>query len=629
MTNIAEIKEKIRLVDIISEKIKLAKKGVNFVGLCPFHNEKTPSFTISEKTDSYKCFGCGKSGDIFTFVMETENKSFIQAVEILAKKANVDFTFTNKKEYIKPLPRLEKLNKKMLSWFENDRKISNDTLLRMKITEGKEWMPKHEREVPVICFNYFKNEELTHIKFRAPKFINPDGKEEKSFKSSKDSELIFYNIDAIKDVDTAIICEGEIDCLTMVECGIYNSVSVPNGATTGANQRLEYLDNCFEYFTAKSKVILAVDNDFAGTKLKEELIRRLGKDKCYTIEYPDGCKDANDVLVKFGKDAVKELIANAKELPIDGIIETSNVLDTLVNWYENGYPKGIATHIAGFDHLLTFKTKELTIITGIPGHGKDEFLNLIMSRLVAHHNWKFAIASFEEETPVTMTKLMEKFNDKSFAFRKEKDSRITQSEFLNSLGLIDQNFFFINTSEVDISIDGILEKSKELVQKKGIKALVINPWNMLEHKIPAGYSETQYISEVLTKITNFLRIHDLHGFLIAHPFKTPKSKLTNKFEVPTLYSISGSANFFNKTHNGICVYRDYDDDTTEIYVQKCKQSWLGQIGSSKYKFNKELRTYEFLESSVNPKLEFYEMKPMEIDNHNAGIKSNYDIDLPF
>jgi twinkle protein len=158
-----------------------------------------------------------------------------------------------KREYVKPLPRLEKVSLKTIEFFES-RGISNNTLLRMQITEAKEFMPQFEKECQVICFNYFRGEELVNIKFRGP---------QKSFKMAKDAELVFYNLNEIQDQSEAIIVEGEIDLLSMIEAGIYNVVSVPNGASKGS-QKLEYLDNCWQYFEGKEKVVICTDNDEAG-----------------------------------------------------------------------------------------------------------------------------------------------------------------------------------------------------------------------------------------------------------------------------------------------------------------------------------------------------------------------------
>lgn len=492
--------------------------------------------------------------------------------------------FKPKKEYLKPLPRLEKLSAKTIKWFEENRKISNNTLLRLGVTEATEWMPQPNKEMTCICFNYLRDGELVNIKFRDAT---------KGFKMGKDAELIFYNLDAIKDEQTCIIVEGEIDCLTLHECGIYNAVSVPNGASKG-NQKLEYLDNCWNYFEGMNKVILAVDNDEAGTSLKNELSRRIGKEKCLTVDYPDGCKDLNDVLVNFGKNSVCQTIEAAKEIPLEGIMSLDEMYPTITDWFENGYPKGAKAGINGFDDLLTFAPGQLTMVTGIPGHGKDEFVNWIMANLAKNEGWSFGLCEFEEMPQQTVTKLMEKLTGKSFDFRKDASQRMTNQEFEYGVMMIDKYFTFINTEDVQTNVEGILDKAAEMVKRYGIKGFRINPWNWLEHFREPGISETEYVSQALTKIVSFAKKYQVHVFLVAHPTKIQKGK-DGKYEVPTLYSISGSANFFNKTHNGITVYRNVDNNNVDVYVQKVKQSWLGKIGHVGFFYNTYTRQYGLMD----------------------------------
>ncbi len=485
-----------------------------------------------------------------------------------------------KKEYTKPPARLEKLKPEAIKWFEG-RGISNNTLLRLDVTEAIEWMPSAQKEMTCICFNYYRDGQLVNIKYR-------DGK--KGFKLAKDAELIFYNLDGIKEETTCYIVEGEIDCLSLHEAGIYNVVSVPNGASKGS-QKLEYLDNCWQYFENKTKVVLAVDNDEAGNSLKDELARRIGKEKCFTVSYPEGCKDANDVLKVYGKDELIKTLAGAEAIPLEGIVGMDEIYDQITDWYNNGYPKGAAAKIEGFDPLLTFAPGQLTMITGIPGHGKDEFTNLIMANLAKHEDWSWGICGFEETPAQTTTKLIEKFTGKSFDFRINPHQRINADEFEYGVGMVDKYFKFINTEVVQTDVDGILEKAEQMVQRYGIKGFCLNPWNWIDHYRAEYMSETEYISAMLTKIITFSKKYQVHFFLVAHTTKIQKDKNTGKYEVPTLYSISGSANFFNKTHNGITVYRDYNTNNVDVYVQKVKQSWLGKMGFCSFSYDTFIRQY--------------------------------------
>jgi twinkle protein len=528
-------------------------------------NKRDRSLSVDLKTGAYNCHynGCDFRG---------------YAVDIKKEK----------KEYVKPPERLEKLSKKSIDWFES-RGISNNTLLRFGITESKEWMPQFEKEVTCICFNYKRGDELINIKYRGP---------QKSFKMCKDAELIFYNMDSVQGEEEIIIVEGEMDCLTFHESGIYNVVSVPNGASMG-NQKCEYVDNSWEMFESAKRIVLAVDNDNAGTSLREELARRLGKEKCYTVNYPDGCKDANEVLLKLGKESVKKLIQEKKEWPVEGVITMDEMYGTICDWYEKGYPPGAKAWIEGFDELLTFAPKQLTIITGIPTHGKDEFTNLILVKLADKNGWKIADCGFEEEAPQTVTKLIEKLIGKSFDFRVDPNHRVSVQEFEKGIYFVDQHFHFYNTETVECDIDSLISIAEILVKKYGINAVRFNPWNWIDANRPSGVSETDWVSQVLSKIIRFARKYGVHVFLIAHTTKMQKDKNTGKYIVPNLYDISGSAHFFNKTHNGITVYRD--DDSVDVYVQKVKQSWLGQKGYSTYRYNTYTRQYSFLSSSVSGK----------------------------
>jgi twinkle protein len=489
-----------------------------------------------------------------------------------------------KRQYVKPPARLEKLQKALIDRLEKERGISNNTLLRFGITESKEWMPQFEKEVICTCFNYYRGEELINIKFRGP---------QKSFKLAKDAELIFYNLNSIEGAEEIVIVEGEMDCLTLHECGIYNVVSVPNGASMGS-QKLEYLDNCWEYFEKAKRIVLAVDNDSAGLSLREELARRLGKERCYTIDYPEGCKDSNEVLMMYGKEAVSKMIAARKEWPIEGIITMDEMFHTICDWYENGYPKGARARIEGLDELLTFAPGQVTTITGIPGHGKDEYTNWIMANLARYEEWPWGVCGFEEEAEQTVTKIIEKYVGKSFDFRKDPSQRISVSEFENGIYFVDKYFHFYKTEAIDTDIDNLLSIAEQLVIKFGIKGLILNPWNWIENA--SGEEGTEYVSWAYSKIVRFARKRGVHVLVIAHTTKMQKDKITKKYEVPTLYSISGSAHFYNKTHNGITVYRD--EETVDVYVQKVKQHWFGQKGFSTYRYNTFTRQYEFLNCSV-------------------------------
>lgn len=580
--SIKELKSIAKLYDIVKDEITLKPSGSYFVTKCPFHNEKTPSFKIKKNDTHFKCFGCGAYGDVIDFIKIHKSLNFEDSVRYVANKINFELEETDT-EVQKPQPRLEKISKEFIDEFER-RGISNNTLLRFKITQSNEYMFKSETEIPVVCFNYYRNDELINIKFRG---------RNKDFKLSKNAELILYNLDALKNDDTAVIVEGEIDCLSMYEAGVYNCVSVPNGANA---TNLTYIDNCIDYLIDKKYIVIATDNDDAGKKLKEELCRRLDIDRCYELQYPDDCKDANDVLIKYGKDYLKQLTINAQPFPIKGIVEAPELLESIDYIYENGYPKGVKAGIQGFDEHFSLLEGLFTTVTGIPGSGKSEFIDLIMSKTAINNNWKWGVVSFENTPPVFhATKIIEKLSGKAFDFRVNPAHRISKDELEMFKAYLSEMFFFINTQDSDITLEGILKKISELVMRKGIKGVLIDPWNYIEHKIEPHESETQYISRALTTIRRAAIKLGIHIIIVAHPTKL--TKVNGKYEVPTLYNISGSAHFFNKTDNGLTVYRDFQTNEVTVYIQKIRFSFLGKLGSVKYNYNTLTRQYEYLENN--------------------------------
>lgn len=516
-------------------------------------NDKSLSCDLS--TGMFHCHYCGWSGCV-----ADNNKD--------------DWKFRNpqpmrnhRKEYVKPNKvGNSTLSDKLLAWFEC-RGITEPTLSAMKITEGLEWMPQKNKEINTVQFNYYRNGELINTKFRTG---------DKCFKLCSGAELLPYNIDSIKGQTECIITEGEMDALSFIEAGFTSVVSVPNGA----NANLSYLDDYIDdYFEDKETIYIAVDTDSKGVELRDELMRRLGAERCRVLTYGDDCKDANEHLQKFGKASLIECLKSAPETKLEGVFSVSDFETSLDALFENGMQKGLVIGHENFDKYCSFETKRLCIVTGIPGSGKSEFIDEIAERLNMRYQWRFAYFS-PENAPLAYhaSKLIEKFTGKKF-----DKKHLNPGEYRQVKEHLEQDFFFISPAS-DFKLDTILDKAKSLVRRKGIKALVIDPYNRLESQATGRMSETLYISETLDKLTAFAQRYDLMIILMAHPTKLPKNK-DGKIEAPTLYDISGSANFFNKADFGIVVHRDRDNNIVEVHIQKVKFRHLGEPGLALFKYN--------------------------------------------
>lgn len=658
------------------------------------------SLSINLETGVYNCHYCGFSGSVAETDLSTVRKQT--------------------KFYKRPVEREAKpLSEKLLTWFAG-RGISKDTLTLARISEGLEFMPQKGKEANTLQFNFYLNGELINTKFRTG---------DKNFKLVSGARLIPWNIDAIKDQQSCIITEGEIDALSFIECGFLNSVSVPNGAS----KNLDYLDDFIEsHFDDKESIYIAVDTDTKGVQLKDELLRRFGVERCRVIDYGEGCKDANEHLQKFGKESLANLIHNAPEPTMEGVYSIYDFETNLDALFENGLQKGFTIGHENFNALCSFETKRLAVVTGVPGcltgdalvsmadgsqkpikdvqvgdnvlsfdsgfncvsrkvntkwdcgkkevykikfnsgqvlqsssihkyltldgwkeakelqrgdmvlsknktkfwvfvrsieildavpmydleveethnfiannivvhnSGKSEFIDEICEHLNIIHDWRVAYFS-PENAPLAYhaSKLIEKLTGKKFC--KEK---LPNNEYKQVKEHIQNNFFFIAPHE-DFKIDTILERAKFLVRRKGIKVLVIDPYNRLENEM-GNRNESLYISSVLDKLTTFAQINDVLVILMAHPTKMQRGK-DGVQEIPTLYDISGSANFYNKADFGIIVHRDRQNELVEVRVQKVKFRHLGEPGVAKFKYN--INNGRFV-----PYID--DLRPIEWDNSN-------------
>ena len=452
------------------------------------------------ETDSSYCFHCNTT--FFKFEPSRQEKQY-----------NIP-EWKNKTE----------LSEKAVKWFEG-RMIAQNTLNKFKVYSDLEWMPQLQKEVEVICFPFFRNDKLVNIKYRGP---------QKSFKLVSNAELLFFNLNAIKQAKSAIIVEGEIDCLSFSQSGHENVVSVPNGA----NKNLEYLDTSIELFEKIETFYLATDQDAKGVELRDELVRRLGSERCKNVSFKN-CKDANEYLQTYGSIELYNTIGNAKAFPINGVVTVDSLSAELISLFENGVRPGLKIDVPNIDEFCTWETGRLAVVTGIPGHGKSEFVDYLVTRLNILHGWKAAYFT-PENFPLKFhyVKLFEKIIGKKFSRIKANDI-----EYDIAYEHIKDNFFYI-LNEEDVTVDTVLDSAKALVKSKGIKVLVLDPYNRFDHRYKD--SETQYISRFLDMISNFARFNNVLVILVAHPTKLQKSP-EGKYNKPTLYDIAGSANFYNKT----------------------------------------------------------------------------------
>lgn len=408
---------------------------------------------------------------------------------------------------------------------------------------------------------------------------------EKRFYQDSDGVKCVWNEDvlldqSLKDVPL-IITEGEMDALAAIQCGFARTISVPDGAPAkqieGESQKYTYLDYVLDHIRDCREVIIAADGDGPGANLLHDLSLRIGRARCKWVQYPQGCKDLNDVLRDKGQKALVEVINSAKWCLVDGVYKLSEIAPPPVNDpVETGFGPGMDQH---------FKPRlgDFCVITGIPSHGKSSFLNDLCCRVADRHGWVTAFASFEQSPKIDHYRNMVIWRTGRFP------DQLSPQELDKANAWIDAHFSFIVPSEDDdVTLEWVLERAGAAVVQHGAKIIVIDPWNEMDHDRPNGMTLTEYTGFAIKHFKKFAKKHNIFLIVAAHPKKlAPES---GKLPKPTLYDISDSSHWFNKADMGLVIHRDGQD--TSLYVDKIRyQHIIGKPGQ--VAMNYDFKTNKF------------------------------------
>ena len=482
------------------------------------------------------------------------------------KKAEDNFI----KVYSKPPVKVKtELSDVVVNWFKNERGISIETLNKLKVTNGNRWMPKAKGNINVIEFNYYLFDELVNVKSRG---------KNKDFMFGKDCELLLYNLDSIIGKKSAIITEGEPDALSYVESGRNAVVSVPNGFTLPrpdgkSSINLSFLDAYYGILEPIEVFYIAVDNDEAGKHGQKELVRRLGAEKCMLVDFKD-CKDANDYLLKYGKEELYKTIDDAKPVPLEGIITISDVNDELDNFWINGANRGYTVDMPQFDKSASFEFKQFTELVAAPGSGKSDLIDHFTATFAINHGHNIGICSTENQPEyLHYDKIFKKIHGlRPNSNNVKSDSVNDTKEFIN------KHFFHVKV-DGRYYLEDVLSKFAELVTRKGVRWFVLDPFNKINLKNMSKNDINAYTAEYLQIIDAFVIKYDVHLFLVVHPVKLPLKEGSSKtFIMPTAYNIKGGGEHFDMLYNIIGMVRDYERECVQIRTLKWKFQHLGTAG---------------------------------------------------
>ena len=544
-------------------------------------HDKSLSIKVDAKGVQYQCHHCDISGGIFT-----DNEWSFDVAPMVRKPISKPSYSTNDMA-------IQYLKKRNIS----DAVIKSHTIPGEYRFNGK--------TVPAVGFLYREGNDINAIKWRS-------ADTEKRFSQENVCED-FFNIHNYKKGNDILICEGELDALSWLSVGLPDNLtvlSIPNGAPARVkdgkidpndDNKFKYIWRAKKQLDSAPRIILNTDNDGPGNALAEEIVRRIGRSKIWTIDLEDH-KDAADALSQEGTGYLLEHLEESEPIPTIGLHRADTFFDALHELYDNGQMSGAHTGLSSLDKFVQIPMGMVSVVTGFPSSGKSDFIDQICVNLAESMGYKTVYCSFEKPPELHMMQLAQKRTKKEFF--DSKGNRMNLDELDSAKQWISEHFLFMDYRRDSPSeIEGILDIASNAVMQMGCRILVVDPYNYIE--LSKGGKETDEISALLTKVQQWAKSHDAHVFFIAHPTKVGSDGRNQKI-VPTGNDVSGSAAWYAKADLGWTLWRDpHDIDPPEVHIWKIRWSWIGNHGVCPLKFDRDIGVWsDYVPSADNDDWDF-------------------------
>lgn len=471
---------------------------------------------------------------------------------------------------------------------EEVRKIPVDLAARFGVTSSG----------PHLAFEFRRNGTCVYRQVKRER-RNEEGQREKAFHiEPKGSALFWWNDDCLNEVSPSailIITEGVEDALSWIAAGASHVVSVPNGTpdrpgegdvVPSEDTRFPYLwvDGALDPRLKQFKIIvLAVDDDKAGRILRDELALRLGRDRCYVVAYPDGLKDSNAVLQKFGTDEggsmLMDALADARPMVPSKLVKFSDIPEAQRVPLTTGWRHA--------DPFIKLVVPELAVVTGPPGAGKSQWALALGANLAHWHGLPGAILQFEDDVERNRADLIR------YAMA-EKD--IADGDRAKALDWIDRMVRTMSPAETeddDRDLAWLKRTITEAAQRHGAKWVLIDPWNEVEHLWGKGQTETQYLNDALRTLKRLARRLQIILVVVTHPDKQGGQK---EIDDLSLYDINGGAVWNNKADHGVIIWRENPTaNETHVKIAKTKNhALMGRPGTFRMRYRPSAATFDFI-----------------------------------
>ena len=443
-----------------------------------------------------------------------------------------------------------KLSDNMVKWFKDARNISQKTLVECKVTEENIFFPQKNKNMNAIAFNYFRGETLVTSKYRSAS---------KDFMQTANTQKIFYGLNDIKDSKEIIIVEGEIDKLSFWEAGIYNVISVPNGASD-----VSLFETDSDLFEDK-KIVIAVDADRNGRKLEEMIVDSLGKKNCLKIRFPKGSKDANDVLVNHSVFKLQECYENKVSYRLieaeKRVVSSDDINRQTRDFLEGRIELGMKTGIPVLDRHFVFKKNEFYLLTGSKGYGKSTIHQTLLLMGAISNGLKF-MTSFKENSDWSMNLNLMNYLVGGWS----KDYLKTNPKMYSVMeAWVSKHFMYVDAD----SIDELTDTAEAYIEDKGVDifAVLADPINSYTSK--SGKNSYDVGTDNANKLLKFSMKY-ASVMISQHP------NLSAQRTGDLISSTDGQGGqYYSKASMAYVIHREKGSSANELHIENVRTKATG------------------------------------------------------
>ncbi|MFA9204896.1 MAG: hypothetical protein ACEQSH_00410 [Bacteroidia bacterium] len=398
------------------------------------------------------------------------------------------------------------------------------------------------------------------------------------FEAGTDTAL--FNGDAIETPDHIWWTDSPMAVAAMVESGFPQTVALPGDTTD--DRQFQAMDAHAETLGAAQRFYLATAADEAGTALREELARRLGRHRCWIVAWPEGCAGAEETLLKHGPEGVQAAVAAAEPYPIQGVQTIRE--NTLMDLRRRAPPAVMGSGCGAADDAVKYPTEgRVIIVTGIPGSGKSVFVRFAMVHQMEKYARRWAVFSPEMEPwQEFVAACAEVLHGKQFwpDPKFPMMPTLSEDEIRHATAWFAPRLFMLtsDSEEEAPTLDWWMEATRALILRHGITDALIDPWNEMDH-VRGGSTMAEYISRSLQKLNAFARRHGVNVWIVNHPHSMKPVKAGDPVQPPGLYDMDGGAAWANKGALILTVHRPANSQETQLIVRKSKFRRFGRRGA--------------------------------------------------